>query len=234
MCRSGLIPGCFGDATMKIHRLIIICLPVFLWISNPIFAQKSGTTADSNNSSGSSDSIESKEETIVAIRHGEKPLEGLGNLNCKGLNRALALPEILLAKYGKPQFVFAPNPSERFDRGDFNYVRPLVTIEPTAIRCELPVNTEFGYTQIDSLAKELKKPDYESALIFIAWEHTELDKFAKLMVASYGGDPGQVPFWSERDYDTIFVLKIRHQNGQNTLAFSIDHEGLTNLSDKCP
>jgi hypothetical protein len=209
---------------MKIHRLIISCLPVLLSISTPIFAQKDEATTDSNGSA----------ETIIAIRHGEKPVEGLGNLNCKGLNRALALPDVLLSRYGKPQFVFAPNPTERFDGGNFNYVRPLATIEPTAIRCELPVNTEYGYTQIDSLAKELKKPDYENALIFIAWEHSELDKFAKLMVESYGGDPSQVPFWSEKDYDTIFVFKIRHQEGRDTLVFSIDHEGLTNLSDKCP
>jgi hypothetical protein len=177
---------------------------------------------------------DSSTEMIVAIRHAEKPAAGLGNLNCKGLNRALALPEVLLSKYGKPQFVFAPNPAERFDGGDFNYIRPLVTIEPTAIRCELPVNTEFGYTQIDSLAEELRKPDYQNALIFMAWEHGELDRFAKLLVGLYEGDAGQVPFWSENDYDTIFVFKIRHQNGRDTLAFSIDHEALNNLSNSCP
>jgi hypothetical protein len=212
---------------MKIRRSIF-CLSAVLAIGSPVFAQKDGTTTKSN------DSTDSNAEMIVAIRHGEKPVAGLGNLNCKGLNRALALPDVLLSKYGKPQFVFAPNPTERFDGGDFNYVRPLVTIEPTAIRCDLPVNTEFGYTQIDSLAQELRKPGYQNALIFIAWEHAELDKFAKLMVAAYGGDPSQVPFWSEKDYDTIFVLKISHQNGHDTLTFSIDHEGLTNLSDKCP
>ena len=80
-----------------------------------------------------------------------------------------------------------------------------MTIEPTAIRCELPVNTEFGYTQIDSLAEELRKSDYQNALIFMAWEHGELDRFAQLMIGLYGGDAGQVPFWRENDYDTIFV-----------------------------
>jgi hypothetical protein len=109
-----------------------------------------------------------------------------------------------------------------------------LTIAPTAIRCELPVNTEFGYTQIDDLAIELRKPDYQHALIFIAWEHGELDKFAKLLVAWYGGDPSQVPYWSEKDYDTIFVFRIRRIDGRNTLAFSIDHEGLSDLIDPCP
>ena len=68
-------------------------------------------------------------------------------------------------------------------------------------------------------------------MIFIAWEHGELDKFAKLLIASYGGNPNQVPFWSENDYDTIFVFRIQRQDGRSILAFSIDHEGLSDLSD---
>jgi hypothetical protein len=42
-----------------------------------------------------------KVETIVGIRHGEKPLLGLGQLTCKGLNRALALSQVLLEKFGR-------------------------------------------------------------------------------------------------------------------------------------
>jgi hypothetical protein len=209
---------------MKIPRAII---PIFFLLSTsqPVLAQNDDATTAPE---------DSNTETIVAIRHGEKPAEGLGNLNCKGLNRALALPEVLLSKYGKPSFIFAPNPEERVDGGDYNYIRPLVTIAPTAIRCELPINTEFGYTQIDDLAIELRKADYQHALIFIAWEHGELDKFAKQMVASYGGNPSLVPFWSEKDYDTIFVFRIRRIDGRNTLVFSIDHEGLSDVIDPCP
>jgi hypothetical protein len=33
-------------------------------------------------------------ETIVLLRHGEKPEGGLGQLNCQGLNRALVAPVI--------------------------------------------------------------------------------------------------------------------------------------------
>ena len=210
---------------MKIRHPIILRVVFLLGISDPILAQNDDAMTAPENSNT---------ETIVAIRHGEKPAGGLGNLNCKGLRRALALPEVLLSKYGKPGFIFAPNPSERSDGGDFNYVSPLITIEPTAIRCELPVNTEFGYSQIDDLAVELRKADYQHALIFIAWEHGELERLAKLLVAWYGGDPSQVPFWSDKDYDTIFVFTIRRQEGRNILAFGVDHEGLSNLSDSCP
>jgi hypothetical protein len=208
---------------MKVSHPISPCLVFILAISVPVIAQSATGAPD-----------DSSAETIVAIRHGEKPPGGLGNLNCKGLRRALALPDVLISKYGRPDFIFAPNPTERFDGGQFNYVRPLATIEPTAIRCELPVNTDFGYTQIDDLAMELRKTDYQHGVIFIAWEHGQLYKLAKLLVASYGGDPSQVPFWSEREYDMIFVFRIFHQDGRNMLVFSIDHEALNNLSDSCP
>jgi hypothetical protein len=175
-------------------------------------------------------------ETIVVIRHAEKPPGGLGNLTCRGLNRALALPNVLLPKYGVPDYIFAPNPAEQVNdhAGKFYYVRPLMTIEPTAIRCQLPINTAYGYTKIDQLAGELKKPAYQHALVFVAWEHIWLVKFARLMVESYGGNPAQVPNWTNDNYDTIFVFKITHQDGKDTLAFTVDHEGLNHLSDSCP
>jgi len=175
-------------------------------------------------------------ETIVCIRHGEKPRGGLGQLTCRGLNRALALANVLLAKYGPPQFIFAPNPTQKVDDrgGDYYYVRPLITIEPTAIRCGLPVNTEFGFRQIKGLQSELEKKEYQSATIFVAWEHGFLDKFVKNLVKADGGNSAQVPSWPENDYDTIFLIKITHSGGHESVAFAIDHEGLNHLSDKRP
>ena len=52
-------------------------------------------------------------ETIVLVRHGEKPAEGLGQLNCQGLNRALALPFVIERLFGRPDAVFAPDPAQR-------------------------------------------------------------------------------------------------------------------------
>ncbi|HEY3913022.1 MAG TPA: hypothetical protein VGN61_00940 [Verrucomicrobiae bacterium] len=174
-------------------------------------------------------------ETIVCIRHGEKPAAGLGQLTCRGLNQALALPKVLLGKYGTPQFVFAPNPTQKADKGNsYNYIRPLMTIEPTAIRRGLPVNTEFGFREIDGLEKELEKPGYQNAVVFVAWEHGLLDRFVKEMVKSHGGDDTQIPKWPGKDYDSIFLVKITRSGGTQTVSFTIDHEGLDNLSDDCP
>lgn len=176
-------------------------------------------------------------ETIVCIRHGEKPEHGLGQLNCKGLNRSLALPKILIGRYGTPQFIFAPNPTAKVDqRGDtfYYYVRPLATIEPTAILCGLPVNTEFGYREIDRLESRIEEPKYQNATVFVAWEHGLLDRFARSIVKDYGGDPKNVPSWKGDDYDSIFVFRITSNNGQKSLSFTIDHEGLNGISDKYP
>ena len=91
-----------------------------------------------------------QQQTIVFVRHGEKPPEGLGQIDCQGLNRALALPQVLAKQYGKPDVIFAPDPRQRVrDQGQqYNYIRPLATIEPTAIRFGKPVQTTFGYKQI--------------------------------------------------------------------------------------
>ena len=173
-------------------------------------------------------------ETIVCIRHGEKPRGGLGQLTVRGLNRSLALPKVLLGKFGTPQFIFAPSPMHKADGNKYYYIRPLATIEPTAIKCGLPVNTEFGYDEIKGLEAELAKPPYQNATVFVVWEHGLLDEFAKNMVKDNGGDVSQVPDWPGKEYDRIFVLKITTENGQKKFSFTIDHEGLNNLSDDYP
>lgn len=174
-------------------------------------------------------------ETIICIRHGEKPHGGLGQLDCQGLNRSLALPPVLTGKFGTPQFIFACNPSQKPDLNpDYYYIRPLATIEPTAIFCGLPVNTKFGFLEIKELEKELQKEKYRNATIFIAWEHNLLDEFGKNMVKDNGGNVKDVPAWAGKDFDTIFVFKFTTENGQKKFSFTVDHEGLNGLSDKYP
>ena len=174
-------------------------------------------------------------ETIVCLRHGEKPPGGLGQLNCQGLNRALALPKVLLAKFGPPQFIFAPNPAQKVDGTNaYNYIRPLATIEPTAIRCGLPVNTRFGFLDIKGLESELQNPAYQNAVVFVAWEHKLIDAFAKNVMADNGGNPGEIPDWPGGEFDQIFVFKITTADGQRKISFAIDHEGLNGGSADCP
>jgi len=207
-------------------NILLILLLVGLMIPVPTRAQTNALAATTGQAV----------ETIVCIRHGEKQPDGLGQLTCKGLNRALALPNVLLAKYGTPQFIFACNPTQKVHDhgGEYYYVRPLATIEPTAIRCGLPVNTEFGYKEIKGLEDELNQSQYQNATVFIAWEHLMLDDFAKNMLKDNGENLQKVPSWQNSEYDLIFVFKVTRENGQKKISFAIDHEGLNGLSDACP
>jgi hypothetical protein len=181
------------------------------------------------------------EETIVLVRHGEKPEGGLGQLTCKGLNRSLALPSLLIGRYGKPDFIYAPSPAEQVNDGQavpaYSYVRPLATIEPTAIRLGMPVNAQIGYLHIAKLQKELLQPAYAHSLIFVAWEHIKLYEFAQQMLKSYGTNPAQVPDWPNSDYETIYIFHIARsgENGAPRATLEIQKEDLgPTLQDSCP
>jgi len=175
-------------------------------------------------------------ETIVVIRHGEKPANDLGQLNVQGLNRALALPDVLAAKFGKPDFIFAPLPKQRLEHTgeSYSYIRPLMTIEPTAIRLGMPIDARFVFTNTDRLQRELLKHRYEKSLIFVAWEHHLAEKFAKDLLVSLNADATVVPEWPPLDFDSIYVLKISTENGKKTVAFTHDHEGLDGLGTEYP
>ena len=176
-------------------------------------------------------------ETIVFVRHGEKPASDEGQLSCQGLNRALALPDVLAAKFGRPDFIFAPltTPRTAHGGGTFSYVRPLMTIEPTAVRAGLPVNTRYAFDDLGSLQSELCEKSYQQATIFVAWEHTKLDEVVRRLVSAFGGNEKDVPAWPPDDFDSIFVLRLRTEGeGRKSITFAHDHEGLDGLSTDYP
>jgi len=175
------------------------------------------------------------EETIVFMRHAEKPAGGLGQLTCQGLNRALALPDVLTAKFGKPDFVYAPNPAVKITdpSGSFFYVRPLATIEPTAIRHGLSVNTNYGFSDIASLQSRLIIASKADSTVFVAWEHAQLVALVQRIMNQYGGGAA-VPAWTTGDFDTLYVVHVTYASGTITAQFERDHEGLNNRLTACP
>src|SRR5262245_44855484 len=114
----------------------------------------------------------SAQQTIVFFRHGEKPVGGLGQLTCQGLNRALALPDVLIGRFGAADFLYAPDPGVKIsDSGhSYYYVRPLATLEPTAIRLGRSVNTNYGFTDVAGLESRLITAAKANTTIFVAWE----------------------------------------------------------------
>jgi hypothetical protein len=175
-------------------------------------------------------------ETLVFIRHGEKPQAGLGQLSCQGLNRALALPAVIKAGFGKPDAIFAPDPSIRKEDGgtSYDYIRPLATVEPTAIAFGLPVDTSFGYEDIAGLQAALGKPEYRKATVLIAWEHKQITALSRQILGANGGDADQVPKWKGNDFDSISVIRIVRDGDRTTASFERRKEMLDGQSDTCP
>jgi hypothetical protein len=175
------------------------------------------------------------QQTIVFMRHGEKPSGGYGQITCQGLNRALALPDVLIAKYGKPNYIYAPNPTVKISdpAGSFYYLRPLATIEPTAVRLGINVWTRYGYSDITSLKASLITSTKANSTIFVAWEHQFLQKVVQNIMTAHGG--GQtVPAWISGDYDTLYVVRVDYVGSTISAQFSIDHQGLNGQPTTCP
>jgi hypothetical protein len=175
------------------------------------------------------------QQTIVFMRHGEKPAGGYGQITCQGLNRALALPDVLIAKYGKPNYIYAPNPAAQISdpAGTFYYVRPLATIEPTAVRLGMNVRTKYAFNDITSLKAALITSTKATSTIFVAWEHQWLQKLVQNIMTAHGG--GQtVPAWISGDYDTLYVVRVDYIGSTISAHFSIDHEGLNGQPTTCP
>jgi hypothetical protein len=176
-------------------------------------------------------------ETIVVVRHGEKPKAGLGQLTCQGLNRALMLPTWFAAHFPPPDAIFAPDPSKKVTEwhGDlhaYDYVRPLLTIGPTAIRAGLPIDTQIPYDEPGRLADVLTESRYHHATVYVAWEHGNILSFAKILLARFGSD-AEVPKWPNSDYDTAFVFTI-DWSGPRTLKFDVTSESLGTIPEMCP
>jgi hypothetical protein len=174
-------------------------------------------------------------ETIIFIRHGEKPGTEFGQLSCQGLNRSLVLPKLLIRNYGRANFIFAPDPAKKVSSNgrDYSYTRALATIEPTAIELGLPVETKFGYEEIDLLQEELLSPQYRKSLVFVAWEHFKLQQLVKNLFATLGSD-AVIPPWNSDDFDSIYVVTITTVGSHQNITFRHDYEHLNGLSAECP
>lgn len=172
--------------------------------------------------------------TIVIIRHGEKPAHGLGQLSCQGFNRALALPQVLLSRYGTPVAIYATNPAiKKMDKGvPYAYIRPLATIEPLAIRVGLPVNLDWGMSEIVPLSEQLIA--LADGTVIVAWEHHLAEKLAKIILSEFGEKLESVPEWGDADFDSIYVIRInRTEQGKPRAIFSHEQQNLNDLPAAC-
>jgi hypothetical protein len=178
-------------------------------------------------------------QTLVFLRHGEKPAGGLGQLNCQGLNRAIDLATLLPEKFGKANYVFAANPTRNVEEGEldnsYSYIRPLMTISPAAIKLGLPVNINFSANDTSDLADELLHDKYHNSVIYTAWSHGYLpDLINKVAGEAVGKEMIIAEDWESSDYDSLYVLTLTWQNGKASLQSHIYKQGLDNGQETCP
>ncbi len=179
-----------------------------------------------------------QKQTIVIIRHAEKPKAGLGQLTCQGLNRSLRLPKYFRENFPKPQFIYAPSPGvkalEKYgDHQYYNYVRPLATIEPTAISLTMPVNTEIGYNQPDRLIDSLLAKRNHNTVTYVAWEHEYIETITHKLLKRFNNTMTPSA-WLNSDYNRVLVFEIDWSKPAPKLTLQITSQNINNLSEQCP
>jgi hypothetical protein len=156
-------------------------------------------------------SCQKKSLRVVIIRHGEKPDNG-DNLNCQGLNRAMALPKVLFAKYGVANEIYIPT----INAGNkTKSARMFQTITPYAVKYNLDINSSYDTEDYKQVAKDVLQ---DKGTIILCWEHNAIPHIAKAL-----GVQGNIRDWPDNDFDSIWV--INYKNGEATLT--ADKEGLS-------
>ena len=178
-------------------------------------------------------------QTLIFLRHAEKPAGGLGQLNCQGLNRAIELSTLLPEKFGKADYVFAANPTRNVEEGEldnsYSYIRPLMTISPAAIKLGLPVNIEFSANDTSDLARELTEDKYHNATIYTAWSHGYLPELINKVAGNAVGEKQTITDdWASGDFDSLYVLTLTWHNGKASLQSHSYKQGLDNGKATCP
>jgi hypothetical protein len=180
-------------------------------------------------------------QTIVFIRHGEKPQGGFGQLDCQGLNRALALAPTIARSFGKPDAIFAPNPSyPKKDAGIFyDYVRPLATVEPTAVLFGVPVDVSLDFDDRKGLiaALEKRRARDHNVFVLVGWEHKQIAPIVRAILRAHGADAAnlkEVKDWDGNDFDSMYVVAIGQLRNGTRATFEHQHEGLDGQPKTCP
>lgn len=178
-------------------------------------------------------------QTLIFMRHAEKPGEGLGQLNCQGLNRALNLATLLPERFGNADYVFAANPTREVEEGanddSYSYLRPLMTISPSAIKLGLPVNIDYGANDTSALARELTSEKYRNATVYTAWSHGYLPELINNVAGKALWEKRVITEeWENSDFDSLYVLTLTWHDGKATLLSRNLKQGLDGGAASCP
>lgn len=159
---------------------------------------------------------------------------GRGQLNCQGLNRALALPIFLASQSpsGSLDSLIAPSPYTSFvkhDGLDFYDFRGLMTIDSAAIQQKHGLYTPYATTELSAMIAALLAGAFPGKTFAIAWDIADLDLLARALLRGLGGDVRLIPEFVN-DHDVIFKISV----GQSSAPkFSIIRQNIR-PSELCP
>ena len=154
---------------------------------------------------------------ILLIRHAEKPLIG-ENLSCKGVNRSLALPGVLVAKFGIPNFTYVPS----IGKGSATkHSRMMQTITPMASKYNLTINSKYSKNDAKGIAADILT---KKGTVLVVWVHSLIPSLAEAF-----GVKNSIAKWDSDDYDSIWIITFP----KGIASISKDRESIT-PSQKCP
>ncbi len=152
---------------------------------------------------------------VLIIRHGEKPDSGY-NLNCKGWNRAIALPKAIVPQFGIPDYVYVPNMTTGKKTKS---VRMYQTVIPMAIKYNLVVNSKYEETDSLEIADNIIR---KKGTILIIWDKKNIAPLVRNL-----GIRNQNLDWSDKDYDSIWIIEYKKgPNGEILPGLRIGKEGI--------
>ena len=142
----------------------------------------------------------SKDLRVVIVRHGEKDVTG-DNLNCKGFNRSIQLPKVIVSKFGIPSMIYVPAVNSGKST---THSRMFQTASPLAIKYNLTVNSKYDVEDYDKLSESIEG---QKGTILIVWEHNAIVDIVKAFGLKVKGLD-----WPEDDFDSIWILTSKNGN----------------------
>ena len=173
------------------------------------------------------------EQTILIIRHAEKPEPGGDNavdgsgasdsrsLTPRGWQRAGVWAELFAPSLGRraelprPTAVFASAPASHREiaagEGGSKSRRPLETVSPLATKLGIEVDLRFGKGEEHHLAKAIATID---GVVLVCWQHEDIFDITKALAPDVKGIPAD---WPKECFNVIF--KFNRTDGASPWAF---------------
>jgi len=138
------------------------------------------------------------------------------------------------SRFAVPSAMFANNyyDGAGSDPARANCERCWLTVQPLAQRLHLTVNFDNGYPPAlggnEGAADAIRRAAQKHGAVLAAWEHVNI----QFLTAALGVSKDQIPYWSDKDYDTVYVLNLTTTGA--LASFEVRNQSYTPRSTTCP